>query len=110
MEHTEGTRQLRVWWIPQVPGKPFTAEVATVAEGRLLLDVLAAYDLFQLANRIKPDYSNAGGLHEWNAETGEWEDFYDEDGDDAGDDKYARTVMGKRPGYAITLLREETTA
>lgn len=57
--------KLQVWWIPQVPGKAFTVEVETVAEGVKLLDILADYDLFQYENRIKPDYSNGGGLNMW---------------------------------------------
>ena len=95
--------KLRVWWIPQVPGKPFMAEVTSVAEGRLVLDVLAAYDLFQLAHRVKPDFSNVGGLQVFSEEMGEWEDWYDEDGDDVQDDKYERVVMGPAPDYALTV-------
>lgn len=53
---------LRVWWIPQVPGKPFHVPVASPVEAKKLLDVLAQYDIFQFENRIKPDYCNAGGL------------------------------------------------
>ena len=30
-------RELRVWWIPQVPMKPFYAEVETLREAKLLL-------------------------------------------------------------------------
>lgn len=71
---------LSVWWIPQVPGKPFRCPVKTPQEGKLLLDCLAQYDLFQLAHHIKPDFSNAGGLTIWNA--GDWEGWEDEDGND----------------------------
>lgn len=73
-------RQLRVWWIPQVPGEPFLVEVNNPVEGRRLLDILAEYDLFQFNHRIKPDYSNAGGLHVFNKDTSEWEEWTDEDG------------------------------
>ena len=73
---------LRVWWIPQVPMKSFYVEVATVAEGVKILDTLAAYDMFQYDNNIKPDYANAGGLDVWVTDAGEgipdWEDWYDE--------------------------------
>lgn len=34
---------LRVWWIPQIPGKMFQVPVANVLEARLLYDTLAAY-------------------------------------------------------------------
>ncbi len=53
---------LRVWWIPQIPGRPFHMPVESIEHGALLLHTLAQYDLFQLANRIKPDYCNAGGV------------------------------------------------
>lgn len=54
--------KLKVWWKPQVPMKSFEFDVSSIEEGRKFLRVLADYDLFQLANRIKPDYSNAGGI------------------------------------------------
>jgi hypothetical protein len=72
--------QLRVWWIPQVPMKSFHVEVSNVNEAKLLLKVLADYDIFQFENRIKPDYSNAGGLQTWDGE--EWVDWYSADGKD----------------------------
>jgi hypothetical protein len=53
---------MRVWWIPQIPGKAFRVPVASLEEGVKLLIVLADYDLFQYKNSIKPDYSNAGGI------------------------------------------------
>ena len=64
---------LRLWWIPQVPMKAFYVNISTLEEGLKLLDVLAEYDLFQLANNIKPDFSNAGGIEIF--EDGEWADF-----------------------------------
>ena len=45
-----------------------------------MLDMLANYDLFQLENNIKPDYSNMGGLSVF--EDGEWCEWESEDGDD----------------------------
>jgi hypothetical protein len=69
--------KLRVWWIPQVPGKPFVVEVDTVTEGVLVMDTLARYDMFQFENNIKPDYCNAGGLGMY--ENDEWVDWFDEE-------------------------------
>jgi hypothetical protein len=71
---------LRVWWIPQIPMKPFHAEVADISQARLLLRTLADYDAFQFKNKIKPDYSNTGGLEVF--EDGEWCEWYSEDGRD----------------------------
>lgn len=73
-------RQLKIYWIPQVPMKSFDIPVRNLREGKLLLDVLADYDAFQFENNIKPDYSNTGGLMVL-ADDGEWEDWYDDNGD-----------------------------
>lgn len=75
-------RKLKVWWIPQVPGKRFEVEVATLQQADLLLKTLAAYDIFQYENNIKPDYCNAGGLVVFEEESGEWVDWdYQEEKD-----------------------------
>ncbi len=76
--------QLRVWWIPQVPMQAFTVPVASVADGAKLLRVLADYDAFQFEHNVKPDYSNAGGLQQWDEDSdGEgspgWVDWCDEE-------------------------------
>ena len=68
---------LIVWWIPQVPMKPFYYPVNSPQEAFVLLDALAKYDLFQLENNIKPDYSNAGGLMIFNDDFVENEDLDD---------------------------------
>jgi hypothetical protein len=75
---------LRVWWIPQIPGKSFHVAVESPAEAKKLLDVLANYDVFQFDNHIKPDFCNAGGLQCFSQDgDGEWCDWYDpETGDD----------------------------
>lgn len=65
---------LRVWWIPQVPMRAFRVCVDSVKEGVLLIDTLGKYDIFQLENRIKPDFCNAGGLEMY--DHGEWSDWY----------------------------------
>ena len=82
MQDKEGS--LRVWWIPQVPGKPFQIPVASVMEARKIMVVLADYDIFQFKNKIKPDYSNAGGLELF--EKGEWSEWHCPECDDDVDD------------------------
>lgn len=67
------TGSLRVWWIPQVPMKPFHVAVKDRDQAILLLRTLADYDLFQFENRVKPDYCNAGGLEMF--EGGEWSEW-----------------------------------
>ncbi len=71
---------LKVWWVPQVPMKPFEVEVSDLLQASFLLDALAQYDLFQLEHNIKPDYCNAGGLEIF--EEGEWVEWWDNEGDD----------------------------
>ncbi len=70
---------LRIWWIPQVPMKPFHASIESVGEAKRTLTTLADYDAFQYDNHIKPDYSNAGGLEVY--ENGEWSDWCNDNGD-----------------------------
>lgn len=74
---------LKVWWIPQVPMKPFERIVSDAREAKVILETLADYDAFQLENNIKPDYSNAGGLMVM--EDGEWTDWHDKNGNDIDD-------------------------
>ena len=72
---------MRVWWIPQVPGKQYLVSVRSLEQAKLVLKVLAEYDLFQLAHNIKPDFSNAGGLCVLEGDTeDDWCDFESEDG------------------------------
>lgn len=83
--------KLRVWWIPQVPMKPFYVDVATLEEGVKITDILADYDAFQFENNIKPDYCNVGGIQLLDTD-GEWVDWYDEE---TGEDEPARYLADK---------------
>ena len=74
---------LRVWHIPQIPMDGFLVDVGSEAEAIKVLDVLADYDLFQLENRIKPDFSNAQGLEVFDADG--WSEYYNDDGEDIDD-------------------------
>ena len=74
---------MRVWWIPQVPMKPFYVPVSTCEEAMKILEVLAEYDIFQFENKVKPDYCNAGGLMIF--EDGEWTEWCSFDGDSIDD-------------------------
>lgn len=78
--------KLRVWWIPQVGSScdTFYIPVKSVEEGKKVMDLLAAYDMFQLQNNIKPDFCNTGGLQMF--VDGEWEDWHLETEDDYFED------------------------
>nr|DAR44069.1 MAG TPA: Superinfection exclusion protein [Caudoviricetes sp.] len=79
--------KLRVWWIPQIGiGQTFYIPVETVEDGKKMMDILAAYDLFQLQNNVKPDYSNVGGLQMWDEEEKEWCDWFMETENDFFED------------------------
>jgi hypothetical protein len=68
----------RVWWVPQVPMKAFYVEVDDLKTAVKIVDVLADYDIFQYENRVKPDYSNVGGVQVWSEDENDWLDL-DED-------------------------------
>lgn len=79
---------LRIWWVPQVPMKPFRVNVPDIKTAKLMLDALAAYDLFQLEHKVKPDFCNAGGLECFSQDgDGEWCEWYDPETGD-GIDEY----------------------
>ena len=72
--------QFRIYWNPQVGSDIpfFYRNVDSPKAAKVLLDTLADYDLYQLKNKIKPDFSNMGGLEVF--EDGEWSDWVNEDG------------------------------
>lgn len=80
---------LRIWWIPQIPMKQFSYKVESLKEAKLILDMLAEYDLFQFEHNIKLDYCNVGGLQIF--EDGEWIDWYDDNGNSIDDSDVSNT-------------------
>lgn len=78
--------KLRVWHVPQVPGQPFYVYTDDIREAVKILNILSAYDLFQLENNIKPDFSNMNGIEMWDEKENEWVDWYIETEDDFFDD------------------------
>lgn len=101
---------LSVWWIPQVPMKEFEVDVASVEEGVKVMSVLAAYDIFQFENNVKPDFCNAGGLRRWCEDSdGEgtpgWEDWYDEESGDEDPRQWIASNAGS--GSAAMEQRDE---
>ena len=71
---------LKVWWIPQVPMGSFDYPVKSIREAKLLLSVLADYYLFQFYHKVKPDFSNAGGLQVYDEKEKDWIEWENEDG------------------------------
>jgi hypothetical protein len=79
---SDAKKWMRVWHIPQVPGRPFYVPVESVTEGNFIRDLLAEYDQFQLDENIKPDYCNASGIEEYDGE--EWTEIVDDEVDGGG--------------------------
>lgn len=73
------SKKLRVSHFPQIPCKAFIVEVSSLEEAKNISDVLANYDLFQFENRIKPDYSNATVVEEFDKVEQEWISWSDEE-------------------------------
>jgi hypothetical protein len=85
---------LKVWWIPQIGMKTmFEVPVSSVEEGAKIMTTLAEYDLFQFKNRVKPEYSNVGGLMRYDADNGDgvpgWCDWYDEETGEDDPEQYS---------------------
>jgi stage III sporulation protein SpoIIIAA len=74
-------QKLRVWWIPQIPMKAFYVNVSSIQEAKKILEVLANYDIFQFENKVKGDYSNAGGLQFFEEGANEWNEWENENGE-----------------------------
>lgn len=70
--------QYKVWFQPRDAGEMFEVLVRSPAEGCEVLDVLADYDNFLVAQNIKADDSNCGGIVSWDTTEQEWIDL-DED-------------------------------
>lgn len=79
-------RIMRVWHIPQIPGKPFYIPVKNEKEAKKFLDALEGYDIFQFNNNVKPNFCNASGVEVFDEETNEWCDWYIETQDDYFED------------------------
>ena len=79
----EALQQLRVYHNCQVGAVPnFYIEVSSIEEAWLIMNILWEYDEFQFTNNIKPDYCNITGLEVFNEEEKDWEEWYDELGQD----------------------------
>ena len=68
----------KVWYIPQVPGKPFEVRVNDLPTARLILDTLTNFSGFEFEHRVKPDYCDAGGISILDHE-GDWIDVDEDD-------------------------------
>lgn len=99
--------KLRVWWVPQVGiEETFYIPVESVEEGKKVIDLLAAYDAFQLQNQVKPDYLNVGGLQMWDEISQDWADWCMETEDDFFEDVDDYCEKCKRAEELTTFNQE----
>lgn len=70
---------LKVWYIPQVPMPHFSVPAESLREAVKLLDAITSFSAFEFENRVKPDYSDAGGISRWESDGEGGYDWYDVD-------------------------------
>jgi len=92
--------RFKAWYIPQVPMKAFEVECATADEAQRVLDLLTDFSMFEADNRVKPDYSDAGGVVEWDETEQEWCDY---DADDELRESIARGLAQSAAGEVVDL-------
>jgi len=73
--------KFKAWYIPQVPMHPFEVERPTAVEAQAALDLITDFSIFEFENKVKPDYSDAGGVEEWDETDQEWFDLEPEEED-----------------------------
>ena len=64
----------KVWYIPQVPMQAFEVEVDDLKTAEKLLNTIYEFSSFEYENRVKPDYSDVGGIAQWSEDDQSWED------------------------------------
>ncbi|QSL99815.1 hypothetical protein SEA_ODAY_71 [Gordonia phage ODay] len=62
MTETPQPGDLKIWYIHQVPGKPYSQAVPDIATGQAILDAVYQVALFGLEHRWWPDFANMGGI------------------------------------------------
>ena len=84
--HTPSEGDIRISYIPQIPGRPFQAifpvnAVETfderLTEAAQALDAIVNFSIFEFENRVKPDYSDMA-LIEYFDSDGDWEEIDEE--------------------------------
>lgn len=73
---------LRVYYIPQIPMNAFEVDVPDLATALLVLDALRTFSYFEYANRVKPDYADAGGIQRYEEDIDDGYDWFDVDDDE----------------------------
>lgn len=77
----ENMKKLRVLHYPQIPCKPFIAEVENEKEAYIISETLAHQHLFLFAYDFIPDYSNIILVQMYDEKEEDWVDYYNEQED-----------------------------
>lgn len=67
--------RFKAWYIPQIPMTAFEVEKPTASEAQAALDLITDFSIFEFENKVKPDYSDVGGVQEWDETDQEWIDY-----------------------------------
>lgn len=61
---------IQIWYIPQIPGKPYTVNVLSrdLGEAYRILDAIIGLSIFEFENKVKPDYADAAGICRWESD------------------------------------------
>lgn len=100
--------KLRVSHYPQIPCKPFSAEVRNEREAYLLYQTLANQHLFLYDNNFIPDYSNILLVEMY--EDGEWVDYWNEEEGMEWDEfvgEFENRLSGKEPIVDVEELEQK---
>lgn len=74
-------KKLRIYYII-LGTDSYYQEVSSPEEAKLVIDAIADFLNAKVADGTFPDHCSAAGLEEWDAETQDWVEWYDEDGND----------------------------
>ena len=72
-------QKFRVWYIPQIPWKPFQVTADTFEEWKKLLETIINFSIFEFKERVKPDYSDASWMEYFYTDEDNIFDYVDED-------------------------------
>jgi hypothetical protein len=75
----------RVYHQSNVPCEPFYVSVENIEQAILILNVLANYDLYLQDLYLGKEFSNCQGLEQFNEDSQEWEEYYNNDGESIED-------------------------
>lgn len=71
--------KFKIWYVHQIGAPKFEREVPDAGTGMFVLDTIYLLALFQYANKMIPDYANAGGVVYFDEDEQSWIDYEEEE-------------------------------